>query len=331
MKHAVNYLFFIENMFSEYYTIGRYPVQGEFMVMAYEALNNDLTINDELINKLQVMVSTTEMVQSYFFIWDDLADNSTERGGKPCWHLLDDTGFIAFSDACIMRSFINEIIRQNFNGEMCANILSVYDKVYFVSSVGQYMEVEISRSRNYDNYNMELLTMLNNLKSSFYSIKSPLLLALALSNKLNKASYDVVDDVGLEIGALIQYHNDLLDFYNEKGAINVCKSSTDIQEGKFTWVATAFLENCNSEQRRIFLENFGSADPEKVKRIIEVYDEVDITKLYKQEQQKCFDAFNKKVSKLPKNSIPSPEFFKSFQNLIRYYSQDTKNFMYDKN
>ncbi|XP_013170308.1 PREDICTED: farnesyl pyrophosphate synthase-like, partial [Papilio xuthus] len=192
--------------FSEYYTVGRYPVQGEFMVMAYEALNKDMKIDDELMHKLQVMVSTTEMVQSYFFIWDDLADNSKERCGKPCWHLLDDTGFIAINDACVMRSFINEIIRQHFSGEMCANILSIYDKVYFVSSVGQYMEVEVSKTRNYDNYNIELLAKINALKSAFYSVKSPLLLALALSNKLNKTSYDIVDDMGLDIGVLIQHH-----------------------------------------------------------------------------------------------------------------------------
>lgn len=68
------------------------------------------------------------------------------------------------------------------------------------------MEAAISRSRNYNNYTMESYTKIGNLRSSFYSVKSPLLLGLALNNKLNKESYDVVDDVGLDIGVLVQCH-----------------------------------------------------------------------------------------------------------------------------
>lgn len=127
-----------------------------------------------------------------------------------------------------------------------------------------------------------------------------------------------------------ELQNDLIDYFSEKGTLNIGKSGTDIQEGKFSWVATTFLENCNSEQKRIFAENYGSADPDKVKRIIELYEEVNVAQHYQLEQQKRFDIFNEKVSKLPKNATPSAEFFKSFQNLLHYYSQNTTNLMYDK-
>ncbi|KPJ14724.1 Farnesyl pyrophosphate synthase 1, mitochondrial [Papilio machaon] len=247
---------------SEYYTVGRNPVQGEFMLFAFESMNKDLKITDELVHQLQVVVTTVEMVQSYFFFWDDLEDNSLTRLNKPCWHLVDNIGMMAFNDACILRSYIDEVLRQNFNLEMRDKIMNAYHQLYFNAAMGQHFDAEVARSRNYDNYTMETYDMICLLKSSSYAIKSPLTLALILSNKWNKESIDIVENLAVDIGILIQCHNDLIDYYNTKGKVTG-KSGSDIQTGKCSWVAAAVLENCSAAQRRIFIENYGNTDPEK--------------------------------------------------------------------
>ncbi|XP_013162679.1 PREDICTED: farnesyl pyrophosphate synthase-like [Papilio xuthus] len=314
---------------SEYYTVGRNPVQGEFMLLAFESMNQDLKITDELIHQLEVVVATVEMVQSYFFFWDDLEDEAKTRLNKPCWHLIDNIGMMAFNDACILRTFIDEVVRQNFNLEMRDKILNVYHQVYFNASVGQHLDAEIARSKNFDNYTIEKYNTINTWKSSFYAIKSPLLLALTLSKKLNNESIDIVENIAFDIGILIQCHNDLIDYFNTKGKVTG-KTGSDIQMGKCSWVAAAVLENCSAAQRRIFTENYGSSDPEKVNRILQLYEEVDVENLYKQEEQKRFALFNKKVTELPKNSALSAEFYKTFYNLVNYYTQDVLTLMYDK-
>ncbi|KPJ09635.1 Farnesyl pyrophosphate synthase [Papilio machaon] len=245
------------------------------MLSAYESMNKDLKITDELVHQLQVVVTTVEMLQSYFYFWDDLEDESETRLNKPCWHLVHNIGMMAFNDACILRSFIDEVLRQNFNLEMRDKIMNVYHQVYFNSSMGQHFDAEVSRSRNYDNYTMETYDMICLLKSSAYAIKSPLLLALVLSNKSNKESIDIVENLSADIGILIQCHNDVIDYYNTKGNVTG-KSGSDIQLGKCSWVAAAVLRNCTAAQRRIFVENYGSTDPEKVNRILQLYEELTI-------------------------------------------------------
>ncbi|XP_013137159.1 PREDICTED: farnesyl pyrophosphate synthase-like [Papilio polytes] len=312
-----------------YYTVGRNPVQGEFMAFAFESMNKDLKLTDEVLHQLQVVATTVEMVQTYYFFWDDLEDGAKIRLNKTCWHLLDNIGLMAFNDACIMRSFIDETVRQNFNLELRDNILKIYLELYMNASTGQHFDAEIARSKNYDNYTIEGYNATNTMKSAYYAIKSPLLLALSLSNKLDKDSYAIVDNVGDDIGILIQCHNDLIDYFNTKGIVKG-KCGSDIQMGKCSWVTAAVLENCSPAQRRIFTENYGNSDPEKVNRILQLYEEINVEKLYKQEEQKRFDIFNRKINELPKNATPSAEFFKSFYNLVHYYTQDVSTLMYDK-
>ncbi|CAG5048716.1 unnamed protein product [Parnassius apollo] len=314
---------------SEYYLIGRRPVQGEFMAFAYDTLENPEVISEELLKKMQVITCTVEMVQTYFFFWDDFEDRCKTRCGKLCWHLRPDTGSLALIDACIMRSFINELIRQNFTAELRDNILRIYNGVYFNGSIGQYLDTIAARSNNYDNFTLAQYNTTNEMKSSFYAIKSPILLGLALANKFNEESYNLVDNICEDIGILVQIHNDVIDVLNIDGSVTG-KNATDIQERKCSWVAVTVLEKCNTEQRRIFEENYGSWDPKKIDRIRKIYEEFDVLQMYRQEEKARYEKFLKKVNALPKNATPSAEFFYKFYDLLKTFTRDTTNFMYIK-
>ncbi|CAK1584368.1 unnamed protein product [Parnassius mnemosyne] len=299
------------------------------MAFAYDTLEKPEVISEELLKKMQVITCTVEMVQTYFFFWDDFEDCGKTRCGKPCWHLRPDTGSLALIDACIMRSFIDELVRQNFTAELRDNILRIYNGVYFNASIGQYLDTIAARSNNYDNFTREQYNATNVMKSSFYAIKSPILLGLALANKLNDESYNLVDNICEDIGVLVQIHNDVIDVFNIDGSVTG-KNATDIQERKCSWVAVTVLEKCNTEQRRIFEENYGSWDPKKIDRIRKLYEEFDILQLYKQEEKARYESFLKKVKALPKNATPSADFFYNFYDLLQTYTRDTTNFMYIK-
>ncbi|CAK1584371.1 unnamed protein product [Parnassius mnemosyne] len=268
-------------------------------------------------------------VQTYFFFWDDFEDGGRIRCGKPCWHLRPDTGSLALNDACIMRSFIEELVRQNFTAELCDNILRIYNGIYFIGAIGQYLDTIAARSNNYDNFTREQYNATNVMKSSFFSVKSPILLGLALANKLSEESCNHVDNVCDDIGVLVQIHNDLIDVFNIDGSVTG-KNGTDIQERKCSWVAVAVLEKCNTEQRRIFEENYGSWDPKKIDSIRKLYEELDILQLYKQEEKARYETFLKKVNALPKNATPSADFFYKFYDLFQTYTRDITCLMYDK-
>lgn len=131
-----------------------------------------------------------------------------------CLFILISFGVIVHFPLCISHFIIHTLcLRVIFGTQFlytyqlsCYFVLCVFLQVYFIASIGQYLDTSVSRSRNFNRFTLEQYNITNKLKSSFYAIKSPLLLALALSNKLNKASFALVDDLSADIGILVQIH-----------------------------------------------------------------------------------------------------------------------------
>ncbi|CAH2042182.1 unnamed protein product, partial [Iphiclides podalirius] len=233
---------------TEYYMVERRPVQGEFMALTCEYYVKP-PLNEELMDKIKVLATTMELIQTYYYFWDDLEDGAKVRCGKPCWHLRPDTGLLALNDACLIRSLINETIEQNFDGELRQNLLYVYNR------------------------------------------------------------------------------NDVIDICIAEGTVTG-KTGTDIQEGKCSWPAVTVLQKCSPEQRRVFEENYGSWEPERAARIHELYKELDIINLYREEVASRRDVFFRKVNALPKSSTPSAEFFIELYNFFDTFTKDL-TLMYD--
>lgn len=66
---------------------------------------------DEPFDKLNLF-----QVQAVLLITDDVDDDAETRRGQKCWHLLPDVGVFVINDVSILRSFIHEILKQNFGG-----------------------------------------------------------------------------------------------------------------------------------------------------------------------------------------------------------------------
>lgn len=66
------------------------------------------------------------------------------------------------------------------------------------------MDIMMSKSRDLDKFTVEQYNFLNDHKSSFYTVKLPILLALELCNKNSEDSYSYVDKIGMDLGILLQ-------------------------------------------------------------------------------------------------------------------------------
>lgn len=100
------------------------------------------------------------------------------------------------------------------------------------------------------------------------------------------------------------------------------KTSSDIQNRKCCWPAVALLENCNDIQRKEFELCYGQSEPDKVERVRRLYKEIDIIKIYRQHEQRRYDAMMEQIKRLPVNSIPSKDFFIKILNVLRNYTED---------
>lgn len=97
--------------------------------------------------------------------------------------------------------------------------------------------------------------------------------------------------------------DDYIDCYGDETITG--KAGTDIQEGKCTWLAVTALAHCNVEQRQLFEKYYGSKDLEDVARIKQLYDELQISKLYKEKENSLHENIVERVRQLPSETAPS--------------------------
>ncbi|CAH2042349.1 unnamed protein product, partial [Iphiclides podalirius] len=295
---------------SLYYTLETKPLLGELMLYAFEILNGDESPNEELRQKAYVLACVLELGISYFLFIDDIEDESKVRFSKPCWYFLPDVGSLAMNDCSILRSVIHELLRQNFPASMYLQLINFVNKIYIVTAIGQHMDIALASKRNYDNYTMDNYCSMA-VNKQIFAIKGPIVFALLLANKATDVFMHQVQDISMDIAILLQIQNDLMDL-NCDGL----KSSTDIQKGKCSWLAVKALEICNEKQRSIFEKCYGSWDPNHVKVIQELYEELNLSQLFFEEKQTRHEAFLRNIKELTPNIIPGVNFYQKLFKLL---------------
>lgn len=77
-------------------------------------------------------------------------------------------------------------------------------QAYIHVNLGQHLDITLSRSKDFNRFTVEQYNKIAYYKSSFYTVKFPILVALALCGKDSKESFQLVDLVGTDLGILLQ-------------------------------------------------------------------------------------------------------------------------------
>ncbi|XP_068620614.1 farnesyl pyrophosphate synthase-like [Battus philenor] len=113
--------------------------------------------------------------------------------------------------------------------------------------------------------------------------------------------------------------NDFMDCFDEESETG--KESTNIQEGKCTWLAVKSLERCSAAQRETFTSCYGSSEPENIDRIKELYKNLELIQLYKEDQKTRYEIFMRKVKELPSDAKHLHDLFLKLLQLIQIKHQ----------
>ncbi|XP_068620588.1 uncharacterized protein [Battus philenor] len=292
---------------TEYHTVERDPVQGQMTLLAYEMLENPKNVNDHTIHQVVVAAWAIELIQSYFLIMDDVEDGAVTRHSKPCWHLLPEVNTLAMNDASMFRSLIHEIVQKNFTDPLYTKLVNLFNEAYEQVAIGQHLDVILSKTKDYSLFTQSNYDTIVKYKCTYYTMKLPLMLALLLCDKADKQSFGHVDDICRDVGALFQMKNDFMDCFDEE--LETGKTGSDITEGKCTWLAVKSLERCNAAQRNTFTSCYGSSEPENVNRIKELYKNLALIQLYKEDQKSRYEIFMRKVRDLPADAMHLQDLF----------------------
>ncbi|CAG5049389.1 unnamed protein product [Parnassius apollo] len=315
---------------SEYNIIGGKQLRGLLTLFTYETLKKPDPISDELWEEAFKLAWAIEMLQAVFIISDDVDDDAVTRRGKKCWHLLPDVGLLVINDVSLFRSFIHEVLRQNFGDKPnYTQIINLFNETIFNTSMGQHLDCMLKYLKNPGDFNDENYRKMSIYKTSHYTFRLPILLAMIHSQKGTKDSYQYIDNICDEIGINLQMQNDFMDCFVDENSMG--KTGTDIQTGQLTWLAVEALKRCNSAQRKEFDLCYGNQDPVYVERVRNLYKELGLPQVYRQLEKTRYEKILKQINDLPPGAVPNPEVFLKALDLIYNktqiinYSQNGKN------
>ncbi|XP_012060289.1 PREDICTED: farnesyl diphosphate synthase 2-like, partial [Atta cephalotes] len=112
----------------------------------------------------------------------------------------------------------------------------------------------------------------------------------------------------LEMGHLFQVQDDYLGCYSDVRS----KDYTDIQEGKCTWLIVVALQRATPEQRKILEECYGFPDPEKVRRVKQLFTDLGLPNTYSIYEEETYNLLNVHIQQISRG-LPHSLFL----NLLR--------------
>ncbi|PZC83811.1 hypothetical protein B5X24_HaOG206968 [Helicoverpa armigera] len=194
-----------------------------------------------------------------------------------------------------------EVLQMNFEKEpYYVDLIKIIHDTAMYTGIGQYLEYSSSYSKEKNNlevFNMDRFNTIVIQKGAYFFFTMPLLVSLLLVKNGKERDLTEHIDICFEVGKLLQYQNDYKDVYWDTATYG--KDGTDIQEGKLSWMAITALERCNEAQRSIFKEYYGSRDPEHVKQIKQLYDELQMDKIYAEFEHSFCENMKRRIYTLP--------------------------------
>ncbi|XP_068620509.1 uncharacterized protein [Battus philenor] len=311
----------------EYFVDCKLPIHGEFLVFAYELLEDPDKLTDEKIHQAYVLACAMEAIQCNWAMQDDIYDNGETRAGKLAWHRLPDTSKMFVNDSLMFRGLINEMLRQNIDKSVYPQITDLFNEMHFETEIGQYLDSMLASTRDFSKYTRENFDRITYFKGSCYGFIAPVNLALALCGKGTEENFQIVKHMCSDLGPFTQINNDYTEYLDCAGSTDY-RYKSDFISGTCTWTAVKTLENGSEAQKKVFKECYGSSDPDKIRRVIEIYDAMNMEKLYKQEETALYDSYLEKLRKLPADSTPSPAVFKNILEFYQNYIANTTKFYY---
>ncbi|CAH1640238.1 unnamed protein product [Spodoptera littoralis] len=285
----------------EYTLTGGKLGRGLMASTGYKMFEDPDQFSEKTQHSARLLGWCVEMLHTSLIVFDDVLDGGTVRHGKPSWHLRRSVGNHAFTDSMLIHHAMMDIIEMYFGKTPFYNTMSSYfHEASYRTTIAEHMDLCSSYNKDTDNIDIFTMNHLHDIavyKSAYYSFKLPIFAALLLVKNGQNLATTELHEFCMELGILMQAQDDYLDAFCNETVTG--KNGRDIQEGKCTWFSVTMLQRCNSAQLAIFKEYYGSNDLEDVKRIKQLYDELNLRDVYEQYEHKMYEDLLRRINEMP--------------------------------
>uniref|UniRef100_A0A0A1XCJ1 Farnesyl pyrophosphate synthase n=1 Tax=Zeugodacus cucurbitae TaxID=28588 RepID=A0A0A1XCJ1_ZEUCU len=259
---------------------------GLIPVLTYKSLAKGDQLNPEHLKLAHILGWCFEMMICFILMVDDLVDKSTTRRGQLCWHTLEEVGLFAINDAILIENGLYELLNKHFRKLDCyVDLIELFHQNTFKCICGQSFDMLLTK-KNVTTFNMETYDSLVMNKTSSHFFYLPVFVGLHLAGVKDRKVFDESESIIFDLGHYSQVQNDFHDCFGKYEYTG--KIGTDIETNKCSWLAVKCMELANAEQRSIIAECYGHNDPQKIARVKQIYEELDMLNIYaKYEEETC--------------------------------------------
>jgi geranylgeranyl diphosphate synthase type II len=217
-----------------------------------------------------------ELLHNFTLLHDDIMDRAHTRRGEPSvYKKWDQNTAILSGDAMYAKAFKQLQYYGNENQYSKSQYRTILD--IFLNSAetvceGQAFDLEFEDRANVSTE--EYMHMIEGKTAALISGSLAMggAVAGASEKEINKLQY-----VGQKIGIAFQIQDDLLDAIADPDKFGK-KHGGDIIEGKKTYLTLLALQRCDDKQKKVLTDvlNSDTGNPEEVKKIISIYEALDV-------------------------------------------------------
>ncbi|CAF3194035.1 unnamed protein product [Rotaria socialis] len=316
---------YLEKIHSHFKTVLSYnisngkKIRGTTVIDTVRVLSSE-SADELLLKQAAILGWCIELMQGAFLVADDLMDHSLTRRGQPCWYLKVEEKESAVNDSFYLYSctftLLNKYFPTNFK------LYHLFNEIFQRTVIGQGLDLETPHYLpSIDFYTEEHYYTVVTWKTAYYTIALPILCGILITPSSFLADHTEVKTITLNIGTYFQVQDDYLDCY---GDINrTGKIGTDIQERKCSWLivqAMKLLEK-NDRRRDILRDNYGNDDQNKVQRVKDIYEELNLKEIYQQYEEKTYQNIIQLINQANFNSKPLEQLLKQILDSIHARSK----------
>uniref|UniRef100_W8B5K5 Farnesyl pyrophosphate synthase n=2 Tax=Ceratitis capitata TaxID=7213 RepID=W8B5K5_CERCA len=281
-------------------------VYGIITVLTYKSLIQREQLTAQNLKMAENLGWCIEMLHSTIKLAEEVEYQSTTRPGRQSWNKIQGNGGGTINNILMLESGIFELLRKHFSHlDNYVDLLELFQSAIFKATVGQSMNL-LHTKQSVDTFNATLYNTIVSDKINSHLLYLPVASALHLAGVKNPKTFDQSKNLLLKISTLCQAHNDYLNCFgdpDETGEIG-----SDIKNNLCTWFAVKCLELANPEQRAIMLECYGKEDPEKVARVRQLYDDMDLLKKFAMYENQAYNEVIALIGQTS-NEIPHDVFY----------------------
>ncbi|TBU55970.1 isoprenoid synthase domain-containing protein [Dichomitus squalens] len=252
---------------------------GMSVVDSVEILNGRKLTDDEYF-KAALLGWGVEFLQAYYFVSDDMTDQSITRRGQPCWYRVEAVNLLAINDAYLLEGSNYYLLKKHFRSEpYYVYLLDVFHDTTFQTDIGQLIDLITAPEDNIDlsKFSLAKHQKIVIFKTAYYSFYLPALAMYmcGIPHSSTNDPYELAQKILVPLGEYFQAQDDFLDFAAPPEVLG--KVGTDIIDNKCSWCVNTALAIMMPAQRK-------AAEA----RVKELYEEIGIRERYAEYEEGAY-------------------------------------------